>query len=403
MNNHKREKEINILHENSLISKEQAEDIKNFYKQQSASIPSLESSMLLPLIGVLLIGAGFIALCASNWENMSDYIKLIVAFIPVVILNIALYKQRNSRSEVLIQCLTFGVAFAVLFAFGIVANIYQTPVDTNILIHMGLFSVLPLVYVFDGYWLGVVALAGAIASSNSDYMIISIIGLISIIPYCYLRIKKDRPLNIMVLLNSVMLFRLSFLFFNDEISILLVLSIMLLLKTIYVNELYHRLLKYMYYILGITLCFVDDNINTDHYIPLAFIFLCLMMVLYYTVTKVSEEDILTIKYNYECSAIMFLTLLNIFEIPTEFLATLLMLFIIAFTAFMHFKNKSLKGYNMYSFVFTIFVLAKMTSLDMLFMTQGILFIIMGIISLVISRHVAKIIKEERDGEVVKNE
>lgn len=403
MNYNKREKEIAVLVENSLISNEQADNIKKYYKQQSKNVLSLETSMLLPLIGVLLIGAGFIALCASNWENISDLMKLIIAFIPMTVLNAALFKNRESESEVLIQCLTFGVAFAILFAFGIVTNVYQTPIDTNILIHMGLFSVLPLVYVFDAYWLGVVALVGGIGSSDADYMILSVIGLLSLLPYTYNKIKRNLPLNTLVLLNSIALFRLLFLFYDDEVSMLLSLSILLLVKIGFDNELFQRLLKYSYYILGIILCFFDDSINIDFYIPLVLIVSCLVLVLYFTRGQTSEEGFFVMKYNYECSAIMFLTILNICEIPTDFLATLLMLFIAAFTAFIHFKNKSLSGYNMYSFGFTLLVLSKMASLDMPFTAQGILFIILGIISLIISRHIAQIIKEEAEEEVMGNE
>lgn len=62
---HQIEKDIELLIENNLITFEQATNIKQFYSSKSK--PTLETSMLLPLIGVLLIGSGLIALCAANW------------------------------------------------------------------------------------------------------------------------------------------------------------------------------------------------------------------------------------------------------------------------------------------------------------------------------------------------
>ncbi|MFI3199993.1 MAG: DUF2157 domain-containing protein [Eubacteriales bacterium] len=404
MNNQKIDKEIDLLVEHSLISVEQSKEIKNFYKERSKKIPSLENSMLLPLIGVLLIGAGFIALCASNWEQMSDLLKLIVAFIPLIILNVALFKNRSSSSEVLIQCLTFGVAFAILFAFGIVTNVFQTPIDTNILIHMALYSVIPLVYVFNGYWLGVMVIVGAITSSDVNYMFLSIIGLLSIMPYCYVRIRNKLPINTILVLNGIVIYRISYMLFDDWISVYLSLSILLLFTLRYHIALFNNILITLYYVLGVFLCFIDDDIDTEFYMVSAIILAIIGVVIYIVSMRTEKGNLLEVKYYYECCVIMILAVVNVFEINVEFIATLLMLFIFAFSAFRYFKNKSLSGYNKYSFIFTILLLWKMTTLDLPFTVQGVLFIVLGIISILISRYVSKLIKDDdKEQEIMVNE
>lgn len=394
---HQLEKDIDMFVQQSIISTEQAECMRAYYKNNSKH--TLETSMLLPLIGVLLIGAGFIALCAANWEYLNDSVRLIIAFVPLVILNIFLFKYRNTPSEVLIQCLTFGVAFACLFAMGIVANIFQTPVPTDLLVYLMLLCVLPLIYVFDAYWLGILTLAGAISSVSDSYIIISILGLISLTPYCYFRLKDGRSSNLLILGHMIVVFLISILIFDTEFSYVISLAILLIIGLFFNNDLYRRSLKIGLFLIGITSSFIDDNIfyriDPNEYIQVLVYALLLCFALYYTLKYISVNGSHYDKvFNLQAIAILTLFLLNIVDIPTDFIFTALMLFIFGYNAFTHFKIININGYNKYSFVFTALVLSRMSALNITFTAQGVLFIILGIIFILLSRTVNRLMKIE---------
>lgn len=393
---HQIEKDITLLVENNLITLEQAGYIKEFYSNKAK--PTLETSMLLPLIGVLLIGAGLIALCAANWDYLTDQVRLFIAFIPLIILNYCLFKYKNSPSDVLIQCLTFGVSFASLFAMGIVANVFQTPVATEVLVHLCLFCIVPLVYVFDAYWLGVIGVWGAVFSSSDDYIILSLLGLIAFFPYCYFRLKEQRSSNTLMLFHIVILFRIGYFICYDEFAIFLPFAILLVIGLFFNNDLYRRTIKLMFFGVGVFFSFARIGIFSFEHENLVFAMvygLLLCFALYYTLQHItytgSQYDKI---FNLQSIAILSLLLMNLSNIPTDFIATLLMSCIWGYNAFTHFKLINIKGYNKYSFVFTALVLAKMTSLSLDFATQGIMFIILGVGFIILSRHVNNLMKIE---------
>lgn len=397
---HKILKDIDELVENNLITKEQGSDIVNYYNTKTK--PTFESSMLLPLIGVLLIGAGFIAMCASNWENMTDTLRLFIAFVPITLLSGALYNYKNSNSQVLVQCLAFGVAFALLFGFGIVANVYQTPIDTNILLHVCLFCVIPLVYVFDGYWLGVIALAFGLYSSSSDYTVISIIGLLSMLPYCYYRVREKLSLNMMIMLHVGVLFRTLYLIYPEFEIMYLGISTLLVLGLFFNNALYQSLLKIIIFVLGIVFSFSGSYYEITSNVEIIIMLIYILMigfVVYYTYYNVVENKIL----NYQLSGILVVSIFYVIGIDNKEIFSLLMIYILIYNAYDNFKHFYLKGYNFYSFIFTGFILSKMFSFNLPFMTQGVVFIALGIAFIYLSQHVSKVIKAQRLIGGVENE
>lgn len=390
-------KDVELLVESGLITEEQAININEYYLSKSKSKPTLESSMLLPLIGVLLIGAGLIALCAANWEYLTDGMRLIIAFVPLVVLNFFLFKYKNSTSDVLIQCLTFGVSFACLFGMGIVANVFQTPVATEVLVHICLFGIVSLVYVFDAYWLGVIGVAGGIFSVSDDYVILSLIGLVVFLPYLYLRLKDERNCNTLMFAHIVVLFRIGFLICHDEFCVFLPLAVLLVIGLFFNNDLYRRTTKLLYFYAGIFMSFGGGWIGftQEHYVW-AFIYgLLLCFALYYTLQHIAVTGSAYDKlFNLQSIAILSVLLQTLLGIPIEFVATILMLYIFGYNAFNHFKLINIKGYNKYSFLFTCLVLGKMAEFDFGFTVQGILFILLGIGFIILSRHINSLMKIE---------
>lgn len=402
---HQIKKDIKLLLENNLISSEQAINIEAFYNSKNSH--KIGSALLFPLIGVLLIGSGLIALCASNWAYMSDSMRIVIALAPLTILDCFLFKYKNSNSNVLIQCLTFGVAFALLFALGIITNIFQTPIPTEIFLHLGLFCVLPLIYVFDAYWLGLLTLTATVYTSFDGYIIISIIGLLSLVPYCYFKLKAKHSINLMLLLHTIVLFRFMAIIHEEFISLALGVALLLLIGLFFKNDMVKRNTLLMCYALGCYFSFDDDSVYFEPGIGLVLLAIyagVIGYVLYYTLNNlVYEENIKDRINNLHCVAILTLIIFNIVEIPTIFIFSALMTYIFGFKAYSYFKNMDLAGYNKYSFVFSAFVLMRMTSLDLPFMAQGVLFIVLGIGFIILSRYVSTLIKKEQAGLEVVND
>lgn len=389
---HRIEKDIAELLANNLLTPEQGSDIVNYYKTKNK--PTFESSMLLPLIGVLLIGAGFIALCASNWENMTDIMRLIIAFIPITVLSLALFNYKDSNSHVLVQCLSFGVSFALLFGFGIVSNVYQTPIDTEILMHVCLFCVIPLVYVFDGYWLGVIALAFGISCATQDYIIISLIGMLSMLPYCYFKVKEKLNIYVMVMLHIAVLFRSLGLIYPEDITICIGFSTLVLISLFFKNSLYQSVIKISILTIGIiaSVTGVDFVISSPADFVVTLIYISMLgYSLYYTFNNEVENKTL----NYHLIGILTIGMLGLMDIDVTFIYSLLMIYVLMYNAFDKFKQYDLKGYNFYSSIFTGFILMKMSTLNLLFMTQGIIFIAMGVTFIFLSDYVSKTIKAQQ--------
>lgn len=382
------EKDLSLLVEVALISPEQGENIRAFYGTQSRGFSTL---FVLPLLGVLLIGFGLISLCASNWQHLGDVPKIVVAFLPLVLLSLVLYRKRESTSEVLVQCLTFGVGFAELFALGVVTNLFQTPVSTHLLMQLSLLCLVPLVYVFNAYWLGTLLYAWAISACQPDTLLLSTLSLVVFLPYCYSRICEERNLRCLTILHVVGLFRLLFLYYEDNFSIFFGLAILLIGSGYYRETSFLHLVRNMFSVTGLTLAFFRETMILEvEPLPLLLGLCCVGFAAYQAWHFFDDqEDTLTHGVGI---TLLSLLLVNAFDIPTSFIATVVMLAVLGLQVYQAFTLRDLPGYNKYSFLFALFVLAKMSSLSMTFFATGVLFIVIGIAFLLLSKVVSDIVK-----------
>lgn len=390
---HRIQTDLSLLVDEGLITAEQRDNIKEFY---AIGKKSAKTVMILPLMGVFLVGAGLTSLCAANWQNIGSVAKGIIALIPLLIITAVLLRVHDTASDLMLQCITLGVAFAELFGFGIYANIFQTPIPTETLLRYVVLSLIPLVYVYSGYWLGCLLLAWGIFTVNPDALLLSTIPLLIFVPFYLLRLREGRGINTMTVLHSVALFVLLALYIQDITCILFGLGLLLLVSTLFQDEFYRLMVARIFSCLGVVLSFTgspSDVVEEPIFV------LSTLGCIVFSVWKSWEiyqedEELYQPLLGLTGAVILALVILGGLGVHITAIASLVMTAVIAGQVYYSFFTRDLKRYNRYSILFAGYVLAKMTSFGMGFMATGILFILIGTGFIWLSVVVAKIMKEE---------
>ncbi len=122
------QKDIEQLVKANVISTETAAAIESYYQQQEKGKASSSSlTNILILLGVVLISLGIILLIAHNWDELSNSLKTIMAFIPLAIgqglCGYTLIKQ-NSKSIWREASASF-LLFAVASCIALISQIYH--------------------------------------------------------------------------------------------------------------------------------------------------------------------------------------------------------------------------------------------------------------------------------------
>lgn len=93
-------KELTRLEQEGLISAQQSEEIREFYRQEHLK-NSPRQRVIFGVLGALLVGLGIILILAHNWDELSRRIKTVLAFTPLVLSQIVgfwvLLKRADSK------------------------------------------------------------------------------------------------------------------------------------------------------------------------------------------------------------------------------------------------------------------------------------------------------------------
>lgn len=144
------EKQIKEWAETGVINQEQAERMFSDVSRKSKEDKSNKFIVAISTIGALLLGIGAILLVASNWEEMSDLLKiaiLIGSTFGFYYLGYSLKYERKNLPKVGGALFFLG---ALLFGASIflIAQIYNMNANSHVLVLIWLVAVLPLVYAF---------------------------------------------------------------------------------------------------------------------------------------------------------------------------------------------------------------------------------------------------------------
>lgn len=117
------EKQINDWVSNNIISRDQAEGIRQFEAKSPGSSWVLYSFLIL---GATIIGIGVISLIASNWDSIPDAVKLGADFLLLIALALAIHLAWNKKQSIQYEVLLVCFLFLCLASIGLISQIYHT-------------------------------------------------------------------------------------------------------------------------------------------------------------------------------------------------------------------------------------------------------------------------------------
>lgn len=176
------------------ISKEQAEKIIRDTSQYKKEQSSNKSIIALSTIGVILLGVGVILFIASNWQQMSNILKVIILLGCMIGSYYTGYVFRYQKQNLIKVGASLIFLGALLFGATIflVAQIYHINANSHNLILIWLIGIIPLVYTLKTepiaglfsllffIWIGLLVFRNmSFESASSDFFGLPVLYLIS--------------------------------------------------------------------------------------------------------------------------------------------------------------------------------------------------------------------------------
>lgn len=187
-----------------VISQDTSANIESYYKSKN----STATNMLLVIFGILgaiLMGLGIILIIAHNWDELSRSLKTGIAFLPLLIGQVAcaftiFKKEKNiawkEGSSVFLFC-------AVGASIALISQIYNIPGNLSSYLLTWMLVALPLVYVMKSsmvslfyilgttYYAGEVSYWGYPTSESFTYWLM----IAAVVPHYYFLLKKNPKSN----------------------------------------------------------------------------------------------------------------------------------------------------------------------------------------------------------------
>jgi uncharacterized membrane protein len=142
------QKDIQELVEANVISPEIANAIQDYYIQKEESSPN-KLVIVFGILGALLVGLGIILIIAHNWDTLSRGIKTLLAFIPLVLGQLALgysiFKKKESKTWR--EASACFLIFAIGACISLVSQIYNIEGNLGSFLLTWSLLVLPIVYI----------------------------------------------------------------------------------------------------------------------------------------------------------------------------------------------------------------------------------------------------------------
>ena len=129
-----------------IISKENADDIRQYYQSKNEG-SSNRLFLVFGLLGAVLVGLGIILIIANNWDSFSKVTKTVLAFVPLVIgqgfCTYSLLKMPDNKTwREAASSFTF---FAVGAGIALISQIYHIQGSTAEFLLTWMLLTLPLV------------------------------------------------------------------------------------------------------------------------------------------------------------------------------------------------------------------------------------------------------------------
>ncbi|MFC2114313.1 DUF2157 domain-containing protein [Bacteroidota bacterium] len=203
-------KDVSELLKAEVISQETADKIQNYYRSKGGTSTNL-LFIVFGILGAILIGLGIILIIAHNWDELSQVVKTIFAFLPLIVgqlvCGFTLIKRKDSVAWV--ESSTAFLFFSVGASISLVSQIYNIPGNLSSFLLTWMLLCLPLIYVMKSSMASLLYIIGITyyavqtgywtypASESYFYWILLFVSL----PHYYLLYKKKPESNFMFFHN----------------------------------------------------------------------------------------------------------------------------------------------------------------------------------------------------------
>ena len=149
------------LLEARVIDAETAQKIRLYYQRREEDAPS-RLFIVFGVLGALLISLGIILILAHNWDQLSRFTKSIIAFIPLLIGQVAVAYTlwKKPQSAAWRESSATFLIFAVGAAMALISQIYNIPGKIESFMLTWILLSLPLVYILRSSFASLLCLAG---------------------------------------------------------------------------------------------------------------------------------------------------------------------------------------------------------------------------------------------------
>lgn len=184
-----------------VISPETAERIEAYWQERQLQQPN-RLTIVFSLLGALLVGLGTILVVAHNWDQLSRIGKTIIAFVPVIIGQVAAWYTLRRKPES--RAWREGSGVFLLLALGaclaMVSQIYHLEGRMSEFLLGWIWLALPIMYVLDSalasllFWAGIswYAAEASYFEYPDTFPVWYWFFVVAALPY-YIMLRKKRP------------------------------------------------------------------------------------------------------------------------------------------------------------------------------------------------------------------
>lgn len=191
--------ELDALVTANVISDDTAQSIRRYYESRREEQPN-RLLLIFSILGAVLSGLGIILILAHNWDNLPQFSKACISFLPLLIgqLFCGFALLRKSENAAWRESASAFLFLAIGASIALVAQVYNIPGNLESLVLTWMVLALPQVYLMRASVTSLLYICGityygsfAIESSNEanyGYWLL----LAAILPYYY-RMFKEKP------------------------------------------------------------------------------------------------------------------------------------------------------------------------------------------------------------------
>lgn len=139
--------ELSALLKANVITEETAQKIKEYYNKNGDENQN-KLFMIFGILGAILSGLGIILILAHNWDDLSNTIKSILSFLPLIIgqLFCGYTILKKSENPIWYESSAVFLFFGIGASISLIAQVYNISGDLNSFIITWMLLSLPLVY-----------------------------------------------------------------------------------------------------------------------------------------------------------------------------------------------------------------------------------------------------------------